>query len=621
MYALRSSADGLSEIEAGLAALLADRLRWQFKVRVSPGEVRSWEQSLPALRRDLVDAGLGQVEMLLEYALPYSSKRIDVVLAGVHPKTGRHSYVIVELKQWSGADLYEDDPRLVNIPAYGAGSAVEHPLLQVAAYREHLVDFTTSLAEDPGSIEAIAYLHNATELDVAPLQELTPPERTRLMTGQGRGEFMAYLATRLAPTSGAQAADALINSPVGPTKPLLSVAADEVQRREMFVLLDEQRAAYEHVLHAVAKSRRSDHKTAVIVTGGPGSGKSVIALSLLGALSREGRSVMHATGSKSFTTTLRKVAAARAPRVRNLLGYFNGFVSAEPNGLDCLILDEAHRIRSTSANRYTPAALRTGRPQVEELLDAARVPVFLLDQNQVVRPGEIGTVESIHQAALEKGLDVVQINLDGQFRCGGSEAFVDWVQRLLGLRDGGPSGWRPDGRFSVAVVQSPAELERRMAEHRDAGFTARMAAGFCWPWSDSHNGALVPDVVIGDWRRPWNVKGERSVDGAPAASLWATDPAGFGQVGCVYTAQGFEYDFAGVIIGPDMVWRGHAWITDRRASKDPAFSRGSGATDSDIDLLIRQVYKVLLTRGLAGVVIYSVDQETREFLSSLVVDQ
>jgi len=125
-------------------------------------------------------------------------------------------------------------------------------------------------------------------------------------------------------------------------------------------------------------------------------------------------------------------------------------------------------------------------------------------------------------------------------------------------------------------------------------------------------------VVIGDWRRPWNVKGERSVGGAPAASLWATDPAGFGQVGCVYTAQGFEYDFAGVIIGPDMVWRDSGWVTDRRASRDPAFGLGSGATDADIDLLIRHVYKVLLTRGLAGVVIYSVDQETRALLAGLV---
>jgi len=618
MYAFRSSVDGLSEVESRLAAILTDRMRWQYKMRVSPGEAKSWEQSLPVLRRDLMDAGLGQVEMLIEYGLPYSSKRIDVVLAGEHPRTGRPSYVVVELKQWSFAELYEDDPKLVHIPAYGSGATVAHPLLQVDGYRQHLIDFTSVLAQDPGSIEAVAYLHNATDLDVAPLLELPPPSQTRLITGQGRGALIDYLASRFAPRSGAAAADALIQSPVGPTKPLLSVAADEVQRREMFVLLDEQRAAYEHVLHAVAKSRRSDQKTAVIVTGGPGSGKSVIALSLLGALSREGRQVMHATGSKSFTTTLRKVAGARAPRVQKLLVYFNQFINAEKNGLDCLILDEAHRIRSTSENRYTSATLRTGRAQVDELIDAARVPVFLLDQNQVVRPGEIGTVESIHEAALDKGLDVVQIDLDGQFRCGGSEAFVDWVQRLIGLRDGGPSGWKPDGRFSVAVADTTADLERRLTAHRDEGFTARMAAGFCWPWSDSKNGTLVPDVVIGDWRRPWNVKGERSVGGAPAASLWATDPAGFGQVGCVYTAQGFEYDYAGVIIGPDMVWRDGGWVTDRKASKDPAFGRGSGATDADIDLLIRHVYKVLLTRGLAGVVIYSVDQETREFLSELV---
>ena len=113
---------------------------------------------------------------------------------------------------------------------------------------------------------------------------------------------------------------------------------------------------------------------------------------------------------------------------------------------------------------------------------------------------------------------------------------------------------------------------------RTPGYGARIAAGYCWPWSDPRrDGTLVPDVVIGDWAQPWNLKGERSVGGAPAAALWATDPAGFGQVGCVYTAQGFEYDYAGVILGPDLVWRDGRWVSVREANRDPDFKNRTRA--------------------------------------------
>ncbi len=223
----------------------------------------------------------------------------------------------------------------------------------------------------------------------------------------------------------------------------------------MFVLLDEQRDAYQFVLHAVERARRSNRKTAVIVSGGPGSGKSVIALSLLGELSRQGRTVLHATGSRSFTHTLRKVAGKRAPKVQKLFQYFNSFMASEPNELDALILDEAHRIRETSVSRWTRAEHRTGRPQVDELLAAARVPVFLLDEFQVVRPGEQGTVEEIEKYAAAAGIEVEKIDLDAQFRCGGSEAFVTWTKRLLDLEPGGPAETTPgssSGRTSSGVV-------------------------------------------------------------------------------------------------------------------------------------------------------------------------
>ena len=620
VHLLRTSVEGFSALELRLADHLAEQMSIQTGHRPAPGEVKSWQRSLPVLHADLVSAGLSDVEMLIEYQLPLTSKRADVVLAGRHPKTGHPSYLVVELKQWSSAEQFEESEHLVRIDGYGR-RAVTHPSLQVAGYRDYLADFATVLADHPHSLAGAAYLHNATDHAVSDLFGLTPPSGIRLFTGQRRGAFVDYLREHFAPNeSGAQAADLLLRSKIAPSKQLLAVAAEEVQHREQFVLLDEQRDAYEHVMYAVERARRSNVKSAVVVSGGPGSGKSVIALSLMGELSRQGRTVMHATGSRSFTQTLRRVAGKRAPKVQKLFTYFNSFMTAEPNDLDCLILDEAHRIRETSVSRYTRKELRSiGRPQVHELLSAARVPVFLLDEHQVVRPGEMGTVEEIEAHAAALGLRVEHINLNDQFRCGGSELYVDWVLRLLGLAEGGPVEWDGDDGFDVAVVDSPEELEHVMAAHDSNGYTARIAAGYCWPWSDPRpDGTLVPDVAIDEWSRPWNLRGDRAVGGAPPAALWASDPAGFGQVGCIYTAQGFEYDHAGVIIGPDFVWRDGRWRTVREANRDPDFKNRTRVSDADFDRLVRNVYKVLLTRGMRSVTIYATDPGTRDFLRSIV---
>ncbi len=619
MTLYRQSVRGFSAVEHHFADLIAEQMMIRTGQRPSPAERRSWQRSIPALRADLVAAGLDDVEMMVEYQLPLTSKRADVVLAGRHPQTGGPSYLVVELKQWSHAQRFEDSETLVRIEEYGA-RPVTHPVLQVRDYCEYLLGFTTALADIPESLAGTAYLHNATDAGVEDLFRLEGDRYGSLYTGQRRGEFQDFLRTRFTPgESGARYADVLASSRIAPSRQLLAVAAEEVQHREMFVLLDEQRDAYNHVLHAVERARRTDTKTAVVVTGGPGSGKSVIALSLLGELSRQGRTVLHATGSRSFTHTLRKVAGQRAPRVQKMFQYFNSFMSATPNDLDALILDEAHRIRQTSVSRWTRAEHRTGRPQVDELMDAARVPVFLLDEFQVVRPGEQGTVADIEKHAAERGIPVERIDLDAQFRCGGSEAFVLWVKRLLGLEPGGPIPWAGDPHFTVEVVDSPAEMEHLFTTKVADGYGARMAAGYCWPWSDPRgDGTLVNDVVIGDWSRPWNLKGDRAVGGAPAAALWATDPAGFGQVGCVYTAQGFEYDYAGVIIGPDLVWRDDRWVAVRAANRDPDFTNRTRVSDADFDRLIRNVYKVLLTRGMQGVAVYSPDRPTRELLGSLL---
>lgn len=603
---------------------------------VGHGEAASWRGSLPVLARDLADVGLDRVEVLLEHRLPLSSKRTDVVLAGVHPRTRRPSYLVVELKQWSRVTPWPESTTLFDVDGARYRPSL-HPSLQVRGYADYLRDFTLALEPARATLGGVAYLHNASDDGVGPL--LGSPEgiaAAPLYTGSRRGQWLDFLTRHFADEPGTEAADLLLSSKIGPSKQLLAHAAAEIRDREQFQLLDEQEIAYRMVVEAVRAGRGATTKTAVVVTGGPGSGKSVIALSLLGQLAREGRSTLHATGSRSFTQTLRKVAGHRSRETQQLFKYFNQFMDAVPNDLDVLVLDEAHRIRETSVDRYTRKEIRDrARPQVDELLTAARVPVFLLDEYQVVRPGESGTVDLIRDRARALGIEVEHVDLNGQFRAGGSEAYIRWVLDLLSLEtvpgvgevvhedddDGGvrPREWRGEDHYSLAVAESPEALEAFLRHRLDSGDSARMTAGYCWPWSDpTPSGDLVADVRIGDWRRPWNVKAERRVGSAPPSHLWATESGGFEQIGCVYTAQGFEYDWNGLILGPDLVWRTDHWVAQRTESKDPAFRSRNAVDTPTFDRLIRNIYKVLLTRGMKGTVLYSTDPETQAMLAGLL---
>jgi hypothetical protein len=503
-----------------------------------------------------------------------------------------------------------------------AGGPRLHPVAQVRGYCDYLVDFTKSLHTLDDAVSGAAYLHNVSkDTDVQGLYDFPQDSHGRLFTGARRAAWLEYLTSRLdGSVSGAPYADQLVASAVAPSKQLLTLAADEIRTREQFILLAEQRLAYDLVLHEVDRAREADRKRVIIVTGGPGSGKSVIALSLVGELARRGRSVVHATGSRSFTQTLRKVAGHRSPATQRLFKYFNDFMSAERNGLDVLVLDEAHRIRETSVSRWTKKEFRgAARPQLDELIAAARVPVFLLDEHQVVRPGELGTVYEIEAYAKGLGLDIHRVDLDAQFRCGGSDSYIRWVKALLGLGDEAPFGWKGDPGFEVRVADSPADMEAFLRDKLSEGYGARITAGYCWPWSDPRpDGSLVPDVQVESWSRPWNLRGDRAVGGAPPAALWASADGGFDQVGCVYTAQGFEYDWNGVIIGPDLVWRTDRWVLRREMTKDPDFRSRTRVSDSECDRLVRNVYKVLLTRGMIGTTIYSVDAETQRFLRSVL---
>ena len=614
---LRETANRIKEMALSktLVEKLSTQMLFQMGNSPSPAEKRSWENSLIEIAELFIQCGLGDVNLLVEYQLPYSSKRIDVIALGSNPKNESPTVIVIELKQWTSASLIEGALDSLRIDSYG-NTPILHPAVQVSRYCEYLSDFNRFVSDENTSLFGIAYLHNWMDTKNQALDLIQPTSQGMLFTGIQKSDLKDFLTARISPKFSDQITDNFLNSRIAPTKQLMQLAAEEVKNREQFRLLDEQQIAYSMVMKALRDADASNTKTAVIITGGPGTGKSVIALSLLGELSRRGKTTLHATGSKAFRNSLRKIAGARSPQVQKLFSYFNSFMSAERNSLDVIICDEAHRIRETSANRYTKADLRTGTPQLHELLNVARVPVFLLDSNQVVRKGETGTPDYIESEAMSMGLNVIRLDLDGQFRCGGSRLYENWLNGVLNLDHSENISWTKDPNFNVFVAESPEEIESMLKKFESEGYKSRITAGYCWTWNDPNDdGTLPKDVKIGNWSKPWNVKGDRGVGGYLSGELWAIDPKGFDQIGCVYTAQGFEYDWNAVIFGPDLVWRSGEWVADRNGSKDPAMR---GIAPEHFETLVKNTYKVLLTRGLVGTLIYSVDEETQEYFKSLL---
>jgi DUF2075 family protein len=378
------------------------------------------------------------------------------------------------------------------------------------------------------------------------------------------------------------------------------------------VLLDEQLVAFERVMEAARRGTSSRKKWAIIIRGGPGTGKSVIALNLLSALSRENLNTHYVTGSRSFTETLREIVGSRAAAQ---VKYFNSYTQAEHNAVDVLICDESHRIRANSNDRFRPKN-NSGLTQIEEIFRASQVAVFFIDDKQMVRPNEVGSPVLIQQEAAKHDYELVDYKLEAQFRCGGSDGFINWVDNTLEISRTANCIWNLAEPFEFKIFDSPEGLEAAIRARASEGFTARVSAGFCWPWSQpNRDGTLKADVEIGGFARPWNAKpdAKRLAANIPSSNLWAYDPNGLEQVGCIYTAQGFEFDYAGVIFGTDLVRRnGSEWIGQKENSYDTVVKRSK---DKFLDL-VKNTYRVLLTRGMKGCYVFFQDKETESFFRS-----
>lgn len=605
-------------VRARIAQKLDDAFFQYFRYHPSSSEVRSWQNSLRAMADAVTLADLNDHGAIVELQLPLSSRRIDCMFTG-HDGGDRPQAVIVELKQWDKAGQSSIDD-CVTVFLGSRERDVLHPSRQVGNYERYMRDVHTAFSEGRLGLAACGYLHNMQDTD-SPLFGATFRkllERYPLFTGPEVDNLASFLTGRLVGGDGVALLEEVLKGRYKPHKRLLTHVSKMIANEPSYVLLDEQQVVMNHIVGKVRDRQQANEKSVFLVRGGPGTGKSVIAVNIAGALAGEGFIVEHATGSKAFTENLRKTVGTRASA---LFGYFNSFATAEEQSIDVLVCDEAHRIRESSNSRFTRKEHRSDLPQVEELLKAAKTTVFFIDDLQVVRPGEVGSTRLIRETAKQLGIPLYEHELEAQFRCGGSEAFVGWVENTLELARTPFTLWDPSEEFDFDVVDSPTELEALIRGRQREGYSARLTAGFCWRWSDPRaDGTLESDVLIDGWTMPWNAKPDagKLAKGIPKSNYWATDPAGIDQVGCVYTAQGFEFDYVGVIFGRDLVWRPRkGWVGQAEFTHDSIVRRAAKDRD-EFTALLKNTYRVLLTRGLRGCHVYFEDEQTRDFVLSRV---
>lgn len=595
---------------------IADKLKaaffGSFRFDPGPAEVNSWRNSLRAASQLFQQGKLNDHGLCLEYQLPMTSKRLDCIVTGRN-EVLRDQAVIMELKQWETCEEADGD-RVVTFVA-GAHREVLHPSVQVGQYQQYLEDCHTAFheGEDRVGLKSCAYLHNYNYADSDPLKasKFAPyTERYPLFTADDVDPLVEYLNRYLCRGDGLHVLHRVEKSRYRPSKKLLDHVAGILDGKKEYVLLDEQLVAFDRVLASAQQGFRDRKKAIILIRGGPGTGKSVIALNILAELSRRGLNTHYVTGSRAFTTTLRKIVGSRADCQVN---FFGNYAKADYNDIDVMVCDEAHRLARKNKIMYQKWS---GKEQIEELLHAAKVSVFFIDDKQNVRPDEIGSSEYIQSKARQLSCKFFDYRLEAQFRCAGSDGFVNWVANTLGIERTANVLWNFNEGFDFKIFGSPAELESEIKSKLAEGATGRLCAGFCWDWSKARSdGTLVDDVVIGDFHRPWNARPEstRLARGIPKAPLWAYDPNGMGQVGCVYTAQGFEFDYVGVIIGLDLVYRPQVgWV----GMPEHSFDRVVKKSRDRFTDLVKNTYRVLLSRGLKGCYVYFMDQQTRDFFLS-----
>lgn len=598
---------------------LIDKLDASFRKKlrrsIPPAEMGAYTNSLPAMERVLRRSGIADdCGILIEFKIPLTNSRVDFIITG-QDASGNDNFIIIELKQWQTASL-SDAHGMVESFTGGANRVVQHPSNQALNYKNFIGDFNQNVSDGVVTAYSCAYLHNYGGGDEDPLKDVRYAaiiNESPLFLRDDQTSLEQYIAEHVGSGNGMDTIDLIESGKIKPSKKLVDYVSSIMSGNQEYVLLEDQAIVYERVKTIASNA---NEKTVIIIKGGPGTGKSVVAVNLLSSLLGKNLNTIFVAPNSSFRDTLvkRLTKDHQATRMKSLFKGSSGFYESQTNEFDVLIVDEAHRLKSRGAFMYQ------GYNQVKDVVNAAQVSVFFIDDDQSIRPEDIGSVAEIKNVAEKHSAVVHEMELSAQFRCAGADGYVNWLNDVLQIKGtANHDGWE-SGDFDFKIVDDPNDLRRMINDRASESHSARLLAGYAWRWTQAGNGnsdAQVDDVEIPefDFSMPWNSR--------KVGTTWAIDESGINQVGCIHTSQGLEFDYVGVIIGDDLSFDESTFSFDTDQSKymDANGKRGLKNDPAELNRLVRNIYKVLMTRGMKGCYVYFTDKSTeKHFISRLTAN-
>lgn len=598
----------VSDIENGF--------REKFGRKVNDNEKRSWNNSLRFMETALRKADIpGDCGVLVEYNIPSTSKRIDFIVTG-HDEKDEANFVIVELKQWESAHATNKE-ELVSTYVGGAVRDVPHPSYQAYSYKKYITDMNEAVYTKNIQSYSCAYLHNYQISQPEPLlssQYAEIIEDTPVFFSRDVNRLEAFIKKYVGKGRGKEILFQIEDGKIRPSKKFVEYITSMFQGNQVYTLLDEQQVAYANIIeHAL----NSNGKKTIIVNGGPGTGKSVVAMNAFVKLLNEEMNIQFVAPNASFKEALiSSLSGNRKYTKKRLNAIFSGsgrFYNALEDEFDMLIVDEAHRLKGKGTYMYK------GESQVDDVIRSSKCNVFFVDDFQRIRPNDEGTVEKIIEVAGKYHSEVVKVDLIAQFRCAGAEGFLNWIEHTLGISETANfDGW-DQKTFEFKLVDDPNTLKDLIDLRIKQGYKARLLAGYAWNWTSEKEGnsdAGIDDIVMEEFNfsMPWNSRNN--------SYSWAVDPDKAGQIGCIHTSQGLEFDYVGVIIGNDLKYDPVTMEVYGSYGdyKDAAGKKGLKDKPMELTSYIKNIYRVLLSRGMKGCYVFCQDPNLKEHLRSRLMN-
>ena len=589
---------------------IEQKVREKLNKKTAHNEYISWMNSMQYMYKVMEDKNIPEdSKIAIEYRIPNSNKRVDFIVSG-EDGTGRESAVIIELKQWQHVEKIETKEAIVKTQLQGRLVETTHPSYQAWSYVSMIEDYNEDVRKYKIDLKPCAYLHNYKLENNDDLIDSCYDYYIKKAPVFTRGDAMklSNFIAKYIKKGNNNVLYHIENGKITPSKSLQDSLTAMLHGNQEFTLIDDQKVVFEKVLE-IAKNDTSK-KQVYIIHGGPGTGKTVLAINMLVAILNLDQNVMYVTKNSAPREVYRKKLTQgkyRKAYIDNLFKGSGSFTASENNDFDCLIVDEAHRL-----NEKSGMFQNLGENQIKEIINAAKTSIFFVDDYQMVTTKDIGSSQKIKKWCHFYDADIYEDTLISQFRCNGSDSYLSWIDNVLEINTEATDDFDYD--YDIRICDTPQEVRKLIFEKNKTTNKARMVAGYCWNWiKEGKNNTDYHDITIGDFEMSWNLG---------SSNTWAIDPDSVNEIGCIHTCQGLEFDYVGVIIGDDLRYE-NGIITDftKRARTDQSIKglKGLYKKDKDkalsiADRIIKNTYRTLLTRGQKGCYIYCIDNNLKEYL-------